>query len=144
MFNDDENLPRITRKLVPEGDRVTVSARIFGDHFPLLIEPYVYTVARDIADEYTGGYWDFYLLSNSGFYMSPSPDKRYSVSCPMNFFNGELSADALGIVACLTAYSHLSFCSEQVFARECARQFHLLRTYACEHEEGTAILSAID
>ena len=142
MFEEEQT--QITRTLVPEGDRVMVSAGFFGDHFPLLVEPYVYTVARDIAEEYTGGYWDFYLLSNSGFYMSPSPDKRYSVSCPMNFFNGELSADALGIVACLTAYSHLSFCSEQAFARECSRQFHLLRTFACEHEEGTAILSAID
>ena len=142
MFEEEQT--QITRTMVPEGDRVKVSAGFFGDHFPLLIEPYVYTVARDIAEEYNGGYWDFYRLSNGGFYMSPSGDMRYSVSCPMNFFNGELSADALGIVACLTAYSHLSFCSEQVFARECARQFHLLRTFACEHEEGTAILSAID
>ncbi len=143
MFDDDD-LPQISRTLVPESDRVNVSARIFGEHFPLLIEPYVYSVASDIAEEYNGGYWDFHELSNGGFYVAPSGPEKFTVSCPMNYFNGELSADALGIVACLTAYSHLSFCTEQTFARVCARQFHLLRAFACEHDEGTAILSAID
>ncbi len=35
MFDDDD-LAQITRTLVPQSDRVNVSGRIFGEHFPLL------------------------------------------------------------------------------------------------------------
>ena len=61
-----------------------------------------------MAQEYTGGYWDFWTLSNSGFYMAPAEDTIFHVKC-QNMYEGDLSADALGIVACLYAYSNLSF-----------------------------------
>ena len=35
MFDYDDPA-QITRTLVPESDRVNVSGRIFGEHFPLL------------------------------------------------------------------------------------------------------------
>ena len=95
-----------------------------------------------MADTYDGGYWDFYTLSNGGFYMAPAEDRIYHVSCD-NMFEGDLSADALGITACLYAYSHLSF-SDGRFARVCACHYHLLREYMMEHPEVSAILGATD
>ena len=59
--------------------------------------------------------------------MAPSSDTRFDVLCD-NQFEGDLSADALGITACLYAYSHLSFGGGN-FSRECARHYHLLREY---------------
>jgi hypothetical protein len=95
-----------------------------------------------MAEDYRGGYWDFYTLSNGGFYMAPSSDDRFHVTCD-NQFEGDLSADALGITSCLYAYSHLSF-SGGSFARECARHYHLLREYMLEHREVRKILAATD
>ena len=89
-----------------------------------------------------GGYWEFYSLSNCGFYMAPKSDSIFHVSCE-NGFEGNLSADALGITACLYAYSHLSF-SDDDFAETCARHYHLLREYMLEHSEVGGILGAID
>jgi hypothetical protein len=134
----------ITRTLIATPDRVPTTAKLFGYAFPQLFEPFVYTVAREMAPAYNGGYWHFYQLSNGAFYMAPDIEGPVEASCDMNFFRGELSADALGIVACLVAYSHLSFGKEAKFARICAEQFYLVRDYAGEHAEAEAIFAAID
>ena len=132
----------ITRQLVKNYDRVNHTAGIFGVHFPMCLEPFVYSVTDSIAPEYNGGYWEFYSLSNGGFYMAPKSDSVFHVSCD-NGFEGNLSADALGITACLYAYSHLSF-SDDDFAETCAQHYHLLREYMLEHSEARDILGAID
>jgi hypothetical protein len=54
-----------------------------------------------------------------------------------------MTADALGIVACLYAYSNLSF-GDGAFAETCANHYHLLREFAMEHAEVRSILRAID
>ena len=115
----------VTRELVPEDRRTAIAERYFGIHFPLKLEPVIYGITERMANEYNGGYWDFYLLSNGGFYMAPSTDAVFHVTCD-NMFEGDLSADALGITACLYAYSHLSF-SDGRFARVCTCHYHRLR-----------------
>jgi len=137
-------MTEITRTMIATPDRVPTTAKLFGDAFPQLFEPFVYTVAREMAPAYDGGYWNFYMLSSGGFYMAPDIEGRFEASCATNFFDGELSADALGIVACLTAYSHLSFGKPEAFARICAEQFYLVRDYAGEHPEAEAVFRAID
>jgi hypothetical protein len=132
----------VTRELVPEARRMAVTGKYFGLHFPLQIEPVVYGITERMTEDYSGGYWDFYTLSNNGFYMAPSGDHIYHVTCD-NMFEGDLSADALGITACLYAYSHLSF-SDGRFARVCARHYHRLRDFMMEHPEVRAILGATD
>jgi hypothetical protein len=133
----------ITRQQVQDDQRINHTAEVFGIHFPLHLEPYVYAVTKSIAREYNGGYWEFYALSNGGFYMAPNSDSPFHVAC-LNGFEGNLSADALGIAACLYAYSHLSFTSRDDFAETCTRQFHWLRDYMMEHLEVQEILGAID
>ena len=56
----------VTRHLVPEDQRVAVTAALFGPHFPLQIEPAVYSIAEQMAEDYCGGYWLYYQLG-SGF-----------------------------------------------------------------------------
>ena len=133
----------VTREHVPEDRRMHITAEIFGTRFPTRIEPVVYTVTERMAQDYRGGYWEFYTLSNGGFYMAPAVDRVYHVICD-NYFEGDLSADALGITACLYAYSHLSFAGPAVFADVCADQYHRLREYMFEHSEAAAILGATD
>lgn len=133
----------ITRERLDDGDRVTFTAGLFGVHSPLLIEPLVYALTEEMSREYKGGYWEFYRLSNGGFYMAPDSEKYYPVAC-QNGYEGILSADALGITACLYAYSHLSFLDNPALAESCAEQYHLLRDYMLEQTEAEGILGAID
>ena len=135
------SLSLVTRELVPEDQRLAVTENLFGIHFPLQLEPVVYGITERMAEDYSGGYWNFYTLSNGGFFMAPSTDRVFHVSCD-NMFEGDLSADALGITACLYAYSHLSFAGD--FAREYALHYHRLREFMFEHPEVKEILGATD
>ena len=133
----------ITRQQVSDKQRIQHTAALFGIHYPLNIEPAVYSITSNLASEYRGAYWEFYSLSNGGFYMAPFTDTHYQVSCD-NGFEGKLSGDALGITACLYAYSHLSFTANPKFADICSNHYHWLREYMLEHNEARAILSAVD
>jgi hypothetical protein len=133
----------VTRALVPEDRRLAVTAELFGVWFPTRIEPVVYSFAERLSKDYDGGYWDFYTLSNGGFYMVPAGDDRYHMLCE-NQFEGELSADAFGITVCIYAYSHLSFSGPDAFADLCTDHYYRLREFMMEHPEAGAILKATD
>ena len=133
----------ITKKLVMSQKRTSHTGSLFGLHFPMRLEPAVYGLTENMSEDYSGGYWDFWELSNGGFYMSPSSQNKFRVSC-MNDYAGEMSADALGITACLYAYSHLSFNGRNGFDEICAEHYHLLREFAFDHDESRGIFSAID
>ena len=141
-MNTQASLLTVTRELVPEDQRMDVVEQLFGIAFPLQLEPVVYGITDQMAKDYDGGYWNFYTLSNGGFYMAPAEDKVFHVKC-QNMYEGDLSADALGIVACEYAYSNLPFSLSDV-AREYARHYHLLREYVVEHPEVREILGATD
>lgn len=122
--------------------RINLPAKLFGIHFPLRVEPFLYDLARSLSPDYRGGYWHMYQLDNGGFYMAPN-SKPLRVSCP-NGFEGTLSGDAFGITVCLYTYSELSFSDVTGLAETCAEQYHRLRLYMLEHGEKEAILAAID
>ena len=143
MINTTTNTSTITRQFVPEDQRLAITAELFGTHFPLRLEPTIYGITARIAPDYLGGYWDLFALDNCGFYMAPAGDQIYRVVC-FNHWRGELSADALGITACLTAYSHLSFSGDMAFASVCADHYYRLRSYMANHTEIAAILRATD
>ena len=134
---------QITRQLVPEAQRINVTAELFGTNFPLLLEPAVFNFAGQLSSDYRGGYWAFYLLGNGGFYMAPDTEARFRVVCE-NGYEGALSADALGITACLYAYSHLSFSAPPTMAGVLSDQYHSLREYVMGLEIASAIIAACD
>ena len=133
----------ITKKLVTAQKRTSHTARLFGLNFPMRLEPVVYTITDRIAEDYLGGFWDFWELSNGGFYVSTRSDKYFNVCCD-NGYDGAMSANALGITVCLNAYSNLSFGTESQFTHTCAQQYHWLRDYALDHDEARAIFRAVD
>ena len=133
----------IHRELLTDGRRSELPAKLFGAAaFPFKVEPAIFDMTGRLVAAYEGGYWDMHQLSNDGFYMSPASETTYTVSS-MNGYTGVMSADALGLTACLFAYSHLSFGGDAL-AEVCANQYHLLRDFAMVHAEAGAILAAID
>jgi hypothetical protein len=143
MNNFNEEQTPVTRQLVAEDQRLAVTASLFGPHFPLQIEPVVYGIAEQMAEDYCGGYWKFYKLGNDGFYMAPDEEGTFEIKC-QNYYSGTLSPDAFGVVCCMYAFSHLSFQGDFFFGRTCAKHYHLLRHFMMDHAEVAAILEAID
>ena len=126
-----------------DSQRTDYPASLFGAvDFPFRVEPTVFNIAGQLSAEYDGGLWEFYALSNGGFYMAPATDEPFHVRA-QNGFEGRLSACAFGMTACLYAFSHLSF-EGGPFAQTCAEQYHLLREHMLDHREAPAILAAID
>jgi len=135
-------MTQIHKTLLNDSQRVTSTAKLFGMAFPLRLEPTVFNMAGLLSVDYNGGLWHFYALDNGGFYMAPDLPERFRVVVP-NGYGGTLSADAMGIAACLYAYSHLSFGGGDL-ADVCGEHYHLLREFAMDHAEVRAILAATD
>lgn len=132
----------ITNTIVPESERLAFVDRLFGIQYVTKLEPTVFTMTEHLAPAYTGGYWEFHDLGNGGFYMAPRFETEFNIVSE-NGYEGMLSPDALGITACLYAFSNLSF-GDGSFAQTCAEQYHLLREFMFEHPEAKAILRATD
>ena len=130
--------PVITaNQIFSDVQRIAALPRYFGRHC-VAVENAVYTWMRRLSPDYDGGYWNFYAFSNGGFYMSPDfgfPTLR--IRWPYNCFEGEMSADAAGIVACLFALGNLQCASFP-------EQYDQLRDFAARHAERKLILAAID
>ena len=140
---DDTSSDTVTSQIVPEASRMDTVDRLFGLRYVLQLEPTVFRFAESLADNYDYGYWQFHTLSNGGFYLAPRSDTVYNVSCD-NGFDGQMTGDALGLTACLYAYSHLSFGDGSEFTELCANHYHWLREYAIGHREVRSIFRAID
>ena len=131
----------ITSQRIKEQQRINHTAALFGSNFPIALEPAIYTFAERLSPDYRGGYWQFHQLSNGGFYMAPDDTEPFLVISD-NGYEGTMSADAMGITACLYAYSHLSF--DPKLTEICAEHHHRLREFMLEHAEAKHILSATD
>lgn len=133
----------IHRELLSDDRRIALPANLFGPSaFPFKVEPTIFNMAGLLAADYAGGFWDMYQLSNGGWYMCPASEAPFAVTSE-NGYKGQMSADALGITACLFAFSNISFARDAV-GKVCAEQYHLLRDFAMDHPESRAILAACD
>jgi Antirestriction protein len=119
--------------------RFEVLSKHFGEN-AILIERAVYKTMRSISSNYAGGDWQFFDLSNGGFYMAPKA-VSLSVRVPENGYEATMEPDAAGITACLFALSNLS---SRIADENISQHFHLLRDFAVQHRDASAILAATD
>jgi hypothetical protein len=140
MNSSDITSAKIDAREIPSDERLQILPRHFG-RYMLTVEYAVCAFMRKLANQYTGGYWNYFEISNGGFYMAPTHDTPFNVLVDTNDFEGQMSADAAGITACLFALSHLSF---QIADESIAEHYHQLRDFAVYHAEASAILAAID
>ncbi|OOG28854.1 hypothetical protein B1C78_00530 [Thioalkalivibrio denitrificans] len=134
------NAAAVTAVQVPGDERIGTMPSVFGKHM-IVAEAMVYDMMGRLCDTYHGAYWQFFRLSNGGFYMAPEHDGNMKISWPMNGYEGEMSPDAAGIVACLFAFSLMA---ERTTDERFIDLFHALREFAAGHPECRKILAAID
>lgn len=104
-------------------------------------EAFIYYMMDKYCKQYNGGYWEYFSLSNNGFFMAPTGAEEYRLANAENYSDVTLSPEATGIAICLMAYSHLSW-SEP--AHIFNSHFHWLREFALDHSEATDIFRFID
>lgn len=109
----------------------------------ILLEPRIFGWMDRFCENYSGGIWHFYTLTNGGAFMAPEAedDEKWTLLNNMNGNSAEMSAEAAGIVVCLIEYSHHA-CRTECDAM--TEHYYRLRDYALQHPESSAILRIID
>jgi len=131
----------IKATLIPEQERLNALPRFFGPKHMMLVENLVFAWMKNLVPSYGGGYWNFYELSNGGFYMSPDCKDEVQLICE-NGFDGNLSTDAAGIVACTYALNELAnnIDDNELFID----MYFKLKAFISGHKEIEKIYRAID
>lgn len=143
---DASSAPALTATLVSDEQRISFWPRHFGN-IPkwTTLEPHIFAWMYRFCEDYSGGIWNFYTLSNNGAFMVPEAtgnhDEKWTLFNSMNGNGAEMSAEAAGIAVCLIAYSHHA-CHTACDAM--TEHYYRLRDYALAHPECNAIMRIID
>jgi hypothetical protein len=130
-----------TRDRLDPVEAALYTERLFLGLFDRYVFPLVTDLAARLSDDYTGGAWLHYAISDGGWYACPLKPDQLRVRFP-NDSLARISADAFGIAASLHALVLLSFSGPSGFPQACARSHRLLLRFARRHPEARALLSA--
>lgn len=140
----------MTTELSPalQAIRVPVQAwsRFWWTHFGevprwFTLESRVFNGLARLCQDYSGGGWQFYTLSNGGAFMAPDSDERWSLRNTLNGNDATLSSEAAGLTVCLLAWSHHACQTEHP---RMTAHYYQLRDYALTHPECRGIMAIID
>ena len=105
------------------------------------LEMTVYRWMAQLNPGYRGGTWTLLKLSNGGLHLRPVDVERVRIVVETNGFEGEVSADAAGIIVTLFGLNHLCHSG---YVKQFHDLYYGLRDYALAHAEARLILQAID
>lgn len=139
-MNTATAVPSLASSVVPAEKRASFLVKHFATEY-LNAESMIFTYASRLSVSYTGGLWQFFELDNGGCYLAPDHVRRFNVQWPLNGYEGEMGADAFGIVVTLFTLCHIA---EITGDDRFVDRYHLLRDYAAQHPESAEIFAAID
>lgn len=130
----------IYKQLVLEKNRLNFLPKHVKRHV-IQFENIIYYLAQSMCHQYRGGYWDFYELSNGGFFLAPALEQPLEMFVDGNGFNGFVSSEALGVIVTLFSINGISWQQGDDYLID---KYYSLRDFALQHPEGDSILLAID
>ena len=134
-----------TARKLPLDERGDFLPKHVGRHM-LYFENIVYASMERACADYSGGLWEFFDLSNGGFFMAPDREGKMNLEWRANYFEGTMTPEAAGIGVTLIALSLLGF-QDQLADDErenISAKFHQLRDFAANHQEAGTIFRFID
>lgn len=131
---------KIKAVAVNDNQRLSFLPKYFGRRM-IVAEHGIYNTLSKLCASYSGAFWNFYELSNDGFYMAPCLNEKLNMFVESNGYEGTLSADAAGIVSSLYVINQLCWLDE---LDGMINHYYSLRDFAAEHIEADEIFAAID
>ncbi|MEO5326416.1 antirestriction protein [Mesorhizobium sp. CC13] len=123
--------------LVPEERRPSFLPAMLGLRLLIVGENAVYSIMERLSPrDYGGGFWNFYELDGQPLFLAPASEKRFRIESEITEYQGEVSAEAAGIIATLFTFSHLSFRFQSDLLAEGYAHLH---AYVDGHAEASAI-----
>lgn len=139
------SIPEIAPKsatIVPYERHLEFLPTLFGRSLLIVAENAVYSFMEQLSPlDYRGGFWDFYEHDGKPLFMAPRSATRFRITGEITGFQGDVSAEAAGIIATLFTFSHLSFKYRSDRLLEGYAQLH---AYCANHAEAAEIFEAID
>lgn len=131
----------IIRTQCPDELRLDFLFNRVSKHF-LQYEHATFAYMDEVCKAYTGGYWDFYDLSNGGFYMALTDrEEELPILGINNGFDGSMSPDTAGIAVSLIVQSRFAW---KYQPEPYSQYYYALRDYAAQHEEAPSIFGFIN
>lgn len=132
--------PAIVASLVSDQvKRAQCLARVAGFYAGRL-EYTVVEMLEKLDQDHASRVWDFYSLSNGGFYMAPASDRVFRL-VSVHGFAAEVSANVAGIVASVMAYSDLEVLEG---GERFTDAHHLLTNYISQmHSASAGVIRAV-
>ncbi len=128
--------------VVPDERRLEFLPSLFGRSLLIVAENAVYSFMERLSPlDYRGGLWDFYEHDGKPLFMAPRSEKRFRITGDITGFQGDVSAEAAGIIATLFTFSHLSFRYQSDRLPEGYAHLH---HYCGDHPEAAEIFQAIN
>ena len=128
--------------LVSDEGRPAFLPGLFGMPMLIVAENTVYAMMDRLSPrDYGGGHWDFYEDRGQPLFLAPTSKPRFRIEAGITSFEGEVSAEAAGIIATLFTFSHLSFRFRSRFLGD---GYECLHAYVDGHPEASDIYQAID
>ncbi|RFC64752.1 antirestriction protein [Mesorhizobium denitrificans] len=136
------SITRQAATVVPDDRRHDFMPAMFGMPLMMAAEFAIYSFMEKLSPlDYRGGYWQFFELDNKPLFIAPTSKPRFRITGDITTFQGEVSAEAAGIIATLFTCSHLSFQHPSELLPE---GFARLHAYVDGHAEASEIFRAID
>lgn len=140
----------ITATLVTNEEQAQFWETLFPTEYRHLVEIAISSYLDRLSKVYKGDSWQFFRLSNGGFYMAPALGEELTITVPGNYFQGIVSTDAAGIIVTLFGLNDVA---TQLFnpdddeddrADPFIECYYRLRDFASRHAEKSLIFRAID
>jgi hypothetical protein len=136
-----ETAGQITATEIPGGHWRKALPKDIGPGLTIQMEMTVYAWMTRLSPGYAGGTWTLLKLSNGGVYLRLVDVERVRIVVVTNGFDGEVSADAAGIIVTLFGLNYL--CNTG-YVEQFDDLYYGLRDYALAHAEAALIVQAID
>jgi hypothetical protein len=132
--------PIFATKIGGGHQRLACLPRHFGTAC-VAVEHAIYDMMGRVCDDYDGGYWDFFELSNGGFYMAPHIERLLHLQWPDNGFDRVVDTRTAGIIVCAMTFNHLSF---RPRGERFGKAYEQLADFIAQHEDAGIIHAALD
>lgn len=130
--------------LVIDENCISFWLQYFGSILQWIIFELIIFVWMDcFCMDYSGGIWNFYMLSNGGVFMvlEVENDEFWLLFNMMNGNGGDMSVEVVGIVVCLMVFSYYVCCIECDVMME---YYYCLWDYVFNYVECNVIMYIID
>lgn len=144
IVTDQASTPAATR--LTDEERLSALEKYFP-RLGLRAELTIFSFMDKMCEAYKGGFWEYFKLSNGGFFMAPRmPQDKLTIQWDGNDYEGEMSPEAAGICATMMAISHLSFAvpTGSEIGETLAQRAADLWEFINEHPEGASIFAMLD